>query len=221
MTSCSSILTTEWVVENSWRHSLPNSSLQENRSILHTLSGDDEKARRSQSPCSAGGKVRNHRTKEDYTGFFLTSNAEDDVKHGYGITKFHDGRLFEGVYDHGFVTEGKMTYPAEAGGFCPTYVGKFDQDGLRCGKGIYTTSTTTFLGQFRNDHQHGSGILMYHDGNESGDTSQSRRFIGNWKDGRKHGYGKEILANGTISQEGLWEEGYFVGTNPTSVHRRF
>ena len=205
-------------VENHWRRSLAGRKPLQNDLVLHTSSkGNNENSRERQSRRSAGGKVHNPSTKEDYTGFFLTSPTEANVKHGYGITAFPDGRLFEGVYDHGLMVEGKMTYPAEVGGYCPTYVGKFDRDGLRCGKGIYTTSTTTFLGQFRDDQQHGSGILIYHDGNDGVDASQSRRFIGHWKHGRKHGYGKEILANGTIAQEGLWKAGYFAG-NPGSPY---
>ena len=185
---------------------------KERNVVLHSTSTDEEdKARRRRRKCSAGGKVRNHRTLEEYIGFFLTSPTEDNLKHGYGITKFADGRLFEGVYERGIMIEGKMTYPAIGGGPSPTYVGKFDEDGLRCGKGIYTTAHNTFLGQFRLDQQHGSGILIYHDGSHSHDTSQSRRFIGHWKDGRKHGYGREILADGTIDVEGLWEAGHFVG----------
>lgn len=193
--------------------------------VTHTSSNisdstreEDDKARRRRTRCSAGGKVRNHRTQEEYTGFFLTSPTEDNLKHGYGITKFPDGRLFEGVYERGTMIEGKMTYPAAAGSTAPTYVGKFDEAGYRCGKGIYTTATTTFLGQFRRDQQHGSGILIYHDGSDGADTSQSRRFIGHWKDGLKHGHGREILANGTITQEGLWEAGRFVGAGTS--HRR-
>lgn len=191
--------------------------LSTNGVVLHSTSttsestlAEEDKARRRRRKCSAGGKVRNHRTQEEYIGFFLTSPNEDNLKHGYGITKFADGRLFEGVYERGIMVEGKMTYPATGSGPSPTYVGKFDEDGLRCGKGIYTTANTTFLGQFRLDQQHGSGILIYHDGSDGNDTSQSRRFIGHWKDGRKHGYGREILADGTIAQEGLWEAGHFL-----------
>ena len=186
--------------------------------VLHSSSNtseknreEDDKTRRRRARCSAGGKVRNHRTQEEYTGFFLTSPTEDNQKHGYGITKFPDGRLFEGVYERGRMVEGKMTYRATVGSSAPTYVGKFDEEGHRCGKGISTTATTTFLGQFRRDQQHGSGILIYHDGTNGNETAQSRRFIGHWKDGLRHGHGREILADGTIDQEGMWEAGRFVG----------
>merc|ERR1711865_896224 len=110
----------------------------------------------------------------------------------------------------------------------PTYIGKFDTDGLRCGKGIYVTTTTTFLGKFHRDERQGSGILMYHESSDDNDddndndtgcsgmasaasASHCRRFVGHWKTGLRHGHGREILANGTVHKEGLWEEGCFVG----------
>jgi hypothetical protein len=196
---------------------------------------DDEalQKRRRSKRRSAGGMVRNHRTQEEYTGFFLTVPNEENVKHGYGITKFPDGRIFEGSYEKGRMVEGKMTYPVVSstasatavvtaafqsedpskslGSSGATYIGKFDEDGLKCGKGIYTTAASTFLGQFNRDEQHGSGILIYHDGTDDADTSHSRRFIGHWKDGSRNGYGREVLADGTIAREGLWESGQFTG----------
>lgn len=127
-----------------------------------------------------------------------------------------------------------MTYPAAVAATAlaiaaapSTYVGKFDKDGLRCGKGIYITATTTFLGEFHRDEQQGSGILIYHessDGNDDGtgtgcsgmaaaaSASHCRRFVGHWKTGLRHGHGREILADGTVHKEGLWEDGIFVGS---------
>lgn len=36
-------------------------------------------------------------------------------------------------------------------------------------------------------------------------------YKGMWKDGLKHGKGKEIDSSGNIINEGFWEEGKFVG----------
>jgi len=194
--------------------------------------------RKQRQRCSAGGIIRNNRTREEYTGFFLTSSTKDNLKHGYGITKFRDGRVFEGVYDRGMMVDGKMTYPAAPTAAADTatkdlcqsrcsgatYVGKFNKEGLRCGKGIYITATTTFLGEFQRDDPQGSGILFYHnrtDGAEIGAscsgmaatdiTSNCHRFVGHWDLGLKHGYGREISVDGTVLQEGLWKEGHFAG----------
>lgn len=179
---------------------------------------------------SAGGRVRNRKTNEEYTGFFLLDgDSGNNRKHGYGRTKYADGRIFEGTYDHGVMVEGRMTYPEEkcpttGNIFQPTYVGKFDSHGLKTGKGIYTTSTATFLGDFQNDQMHGSGILIYTDTDdelvtEREDTTASddpqpktnkschgRRLVGHWKEGLRHGYGKELRVDGSVQREGYWRD---------------
>lgn len=172
----------------------------------------DQSRRRRKSHCNSAGKIRNNRTLEEYTGFFLTSPGEDNLKNGFGISRFPDGRVFEGLYDQGKMVEGKMTYPAQGQTSATTYIGKFDEDGLRCGKGIYITATGTFLGEFYKDDQEGTGIFIYHDENDGADINPAtaghhRRFLGHWKEGRRHGYGKEILADGTIQEEGSWHYG--------------
>lgn len=191
--------------------------------LLHSSSAiatskDEDTARRRLKKCSSGGRIRNNHTLEEYTGFFLASLGNDNVKHGFGITRFRDGRLFEGLYEHGRMVEGKMTYPVAYQGqsTSTTYIGKFDEDGLRSGRGIYTTATATYVGEFYQDDQEGSGILIYHDDCTDGSAMQAanpaasthcRRFVGHWKEGQRHGYGKEILADGTVFEEGLWENG--------------
>lgn len=210
--------------------------LHSSSTTLATNQEEDEKAlqkRRRSKRRSAGGMVRNHRTHEEYTGFFLSVPNEENCKHGYGITKFSDGRIFEGSYEKGRMVEGKMTFPvvsstatavalvaaafqnrnrrASLGSSGATYVGKFDEDGLKCGKGIYTTAEAIFLGEFRRDEQHGPGILIYRDGTDDADMSRSRRFIGHWKHGAKNGFGREILADGTVEREGHWEKNRFTG----------
>jgi len=193
--------------------------------VLHSsshvaASKGEDKTRRRRKKCSSGGKIRNNRTLEEYTGFFFASLGEDNVKHGFGITRFRDGRVFEGLYEHGRMVEGKMTYPVAYQGqsTTTTYIGKFDEDD-RSGKGIYTTATGTFLGEFYKDEQEGSGILIYHDDSTDGTemaaanpaaSNHCRRFVGHWKEGQRHGYGKEILADGTVHEEGLWENGLFL-----------
>lgn len=193
--------------------------------VLHSSSEiahlrEEDTTRRRRKSCNSAGKIRNKRTKEEYTGFFLTSPGEDSLKNGFGITRFPDGRVFEGLYDRGEMVEGKMTYPKgyQGQGSVTTYIGKFDKDGLRRGKAIYITATTTFLGQFHKDNQEGSGILIYHDGADCAEmvgmnpdiASHHRRFVGHWRNGVRHGYGKEILVDGTVSEEGFWEKGAWV-----------
>lgn len=150
--------------------------------------------------------IRNNRTREEYTGFFLASSStKDNLKHGYEIMKFHDGRVFGGVCDRGTMVDGKMTYPAAPTAAAATlrskdpcqnrcsgaiYVCRLEKEGLRCGKGIYISGTHTFLGTFQCDDPQGSGIIFYHDGTDGAEIRAScsgmtaincRRFVGYWE----------------------------------------
>ena len=51
-------------------------------------------------------------------------------------------------------------------------------------------------------HQNGFGKITFGNGNT---------YEGMWKDGLKHGKGKEIDSSGNIINEGVWEDGKFVG----------
>lgn len=131
------------------------------------------------------------RLGEDYTGSFL-----DNIRHGHGVTKYQDGRIFEGTYMNGVKTEGKMTYQDGS-----TYLGHWS-NGARHGRGTYTFANgSVYIGEFENDRMHGSGVLTW---------SNGKRYVGTWNDGRRHGPGKEFRPNGTISREGIWEEGNFL-----------
>jgi len=213
--------------------------------MISNIHDNKDNSIRQGRQCHVAGKVRNYRNKEEYIGFYIVSSsddqeaqendlpANDSLKHGFGITKFPDGRVFEGTYDRGAMLEGKMTYPGRknnstngtsSAGFATTYHGGFDREGRRCGRGIYTTATTTFLGEFYRDEMNGSGILMHHkkdaDINNKGNspTTRCRRFVGHWKNGKKHGKGRELLGDGTVKKEGLWEEGRFRGA--AVVHKQ-
>merc|ERR1712130_671654 len=126
------------------------------------------------------------------------------------------------------MVEGKMTY-----GDSSTYVGSFDETGARSGQGIYTTTTmsdhddyhqtkpgvtVTYCGMFVNDEMEGSGVMIYDDTknhrDEEDELSSSSsavvtKFVGNWKNGIRHGPGKEIRRDGTVRREGTWNDGKF------------
>ena len=55
------------------------------------------------------------------------------------------------------------------------------------------------LGEYKNDKKEGFGVYKWADG---------RRYEGMWKDGKQHGKGKFIMANGTL--EGNWNQGQYI-----------
>ena len=54
------------------------------------------------------------------------------------------------------------------------------------------------VGQFEDGNYHGEGTLTF----ANGDT-----YVGQWKNDKKHGLGKYILASGEVAHDGEWENG--------------
>jgi hypothetical protein len=135
------------------------------------------------------GACINRRTKEEHIGYFL-----DYVKHGHGVTKYSDGRVFDGFYNKGILAEGKLTYLDGS-----SYIGSFEND-ARNGRGTYTfPNGVVFFGKFRDD-QFLSGVLLYPNGS---------RFVGHWRNGVRHGPGKELRSDGSLIRDGIWREGCY------------
>ena len=198
------------------------------------------------------GKKKDAHTQDEYIGF-LTPNDDDNrdnvqeddkkeeenngnddvVKHGFGITRYTDGRVFEGRYEHGIMVEGKMTYKDTS-----TYIGKFDQYGLRYGRGIYTsTITTTIIQQQRHQRQQSLSLDAKRNTTSSDDddddsgistitycgnfyknemhgsgvlySNDGSKFDGRWQKGLRHGPGKEFAHDGTVRRDGIWNKGTF------------
>ena len=77
------------------------------------------------------------------------------------------------------------------------YVGEF-KDGKRNGQGTYTfVDGTTQTGEWRDEKQHGQGITAFFDG---------RKYVGEYKDHKFSGRGIFYLANGSVSQSGIWND---------------
>ena len=58
-------------------------------------------------------------------------------------------------------------------------------------------------------------IGEYKDGDRHGQGTywwaNGYKYVGEWKEGNYHGKGTEYTADGQISREGVWEEGKYVG----------
>lgn len=139
-------------------------------------------------------------------GDFYEGGLKNDHKHGEGIMKFADGRVFEGEYIRGQMIQGKMTYQDGS-----VYGGSW-VDGMRHGKGkCVFVDGSEYDGEFREGNFHGHGKMTWNDGGW---------YTGEWCDGEMHGRGKEIRPDGSLRHDGEWARGQPIRSAADSRRRR-
>jgi hypothetical protein len=139
-------------------------------------------------------------------GDFYEGGLKNDHKHGTGIMRFADGRVFEGEYIRGQMIQGKMTYQDGS-----VYGGSW-VDGMRHGRGkCIFVDGSEYEGEFREGNFHGQGKMTWNDGGW---------YIGEWCDGEMHGKGKEIRPDGTLRHDGEWSRGQPIRSANESSRRR-
>ena len=151
--------------------------------------------RRSGGDWSGFGRLTYHRTKNEtpdilyYQGGFL-----DNRKHGLGVIRYSDGRVYDGTFQLDQMGKGKMTYVDGS-----IYWGYWSEEGERHGRGKLTYSdSSVYDGEFENGSTHGHGKLTLANG---------QWYLGEWVDGKKHGIGLEVRADGNIIHEGTFCNG--------------
>jgi len=180
----------------------------------------------SKSTCMPNGKGRLEYEKEcrwyegdwihgRWTGYGRLSNGDGDFyegglkndhKHGTGIMKFADGRIFEGEYIRGQMIQGKMTYQDGS-----VYGGSW-VDGMRHGRGrCVFIDGSEYEGEFREGNFHGHGKMTWNDGGW---------YVGDWCDGEMHGRGKEVRPDGAIRHDGEWARGQPIRSATETRRRR-
>lgn len=180
----------------------------------------------SKSTCMPNGKGRLEYEKESrwyegdwihgrWTGFGRLSNGDGDFyegglkndhKHGTGIMRFADGRIFEGEYIRGQMIQGKMTYQDGS-----IYGGSW-VDGMRHGEGkCIFNDGSQYEGQFREGNFHGHGKMTWNDGGW---------YIGNWSNGEMDGRGKEVRPDGSLRHDGEWSGGQPIRSASDTRRRR-
>lgn len=139
-------------------------------------------------------------------GDFYEGGLKNDHKHGTGIMRFADGRVFEGEYIRGQMIQGKMTYQDGS-----VYGGSW-VDGMRHGRGkCIFVDGSEYEGEFREGNFHGQGKMTWNDGGW---------YIGEWCDGEMHGKGKEIRPDGSLRHDGEWSRGQPLRSANESRSRR-
>ncbi len=150
----------------------------------------------------------------DYDG----NCKKGDCENGYGEFDYADGTSYKGEWKDGHYN-GNGTYKGnESKDNDPeedyddgmhhiyynnsTYIGQW-KDGQKDGEGLYTGSGgDTYDGQWKNDKKNGKGTMEWTDG---------YKYIGDWKDDKQDGLGIFYNYDGTISQQGRWKDGKFIG----------
>jgi len=180
----------------------------------------------SKSTCMPNGKGRLEYEKESrwyegdwihgrWTGFGRLSNGDGDFyegglkndhKHGKGIMRFADGRVFEGEYIRGQMIQGKMTYQDGS-----IYGGSW-VDGMRHGRGkCVFVDGSQYEGEFREGNFHGQGKMTWNDGGW---------YVGNWSNGEMDGRGKEVRPDGSLRHDGEWSGGQPIRSVTDTRRRR-
>jgi len=124
----------------------------------------------------------------------------EDKRHGHGTLKCANGNVYVGEFKDGkFHGHGTLKYKNG-----DVYDGDF-VNGQRHGHGTFTFKAnfpismeySIYVGAFANDNFHGSGKLMYSNGDE---------YIGDFHNGQRHVYGKLTYSNGDVYQGGFKED---------------
>lgn len=123
---------------------------------------------------------------------------KNGLKDGQG-TQIKGATKYEGEWKEGYMHgHGKMTW--ESGNF---FEGEFQNNHIN-GNGymIWNTTHEKYTGHWLNDLQDGFGIQTWYE--SKGDQKfLNNRYVGEWKEGKKQGYGVFFYSNG-CSYEGGW-----------------
>mmetsp|Transcript_6264 Transcript_6264/g.9359 ORF Transcript_6264/g.9359 Transcript_6264/m.9359 type:complete len:516 (+) Transcript_6264:105-1652(+) len=125
-------------------------------------------------------------SKGRYEGSYL-----DGKRHGEGVVEYGDGSRFEGVFEHGEMIKGKMSFASGT-----VFQGEM-KNGAPDGNGIIEyASGARYKGAFVAGKKHGQGTFVAADGSH---------YEGSWTDDAVEGFGKMVYSDGRSY------EGEFVG----------
>ncbi|TGN19796.1 MORN repeat-containing protein [Leptospira idonii] len=137
-------------------------------------------------------------------GTFIASNGDKyegywhrGEKNGYGKYSYSDGSIYEGSFKRNKKSgKGRFTWPDST-----VLEGSFIE-GEPNGDTIVTLPSKVVLKGFYKDGIviNGQGIYIYDNGT---------RYIGDWKDGKRHGYGTLFSSEGAALKTGKWENDLF------------
>jgi len=136
-------------------------------------------------------------TASNKSGDKYVGEWRDNMLNGQGTETFADGTKYVGELRNGKHNgQGAFTH---ANG--DKYVGQF-KDGKYEGQGTYTfTSGEKYVGQHKENNRHGQGTYTFTSG---------KKYVGEFRDGKYNGKGTLYEANGSIINQGIWEDDKFI-----------
>ena len=159
---------------------------------------------------------------EQYIGEYA-----NDKRIGFGVLTLKSGARYEGAWVNS-EQEGFGTYYFADGDI---YAGNF-KNGKRHGQGTYTHSDgDKYIGEYIKDKNHGHGTYLFEDGDKYvGEFADGKRngqgtyifesgkkFVGGFKDGDYHGQGILFAADGSIIEQGRYENDELVAPQTVAV----
>lgn len=129
------------------------------------------------------------------TGNYYQGGFFDNMKHGLGVMKYCDGRVYDGVFMlDKLESKGKLTSTDGT-----KYWGQWSRNGAPHGRGkMEYTDGRVFDGEFNQGVRSGHGRMTFPDGSW---------YLGEWCNGEPNGLGIKVTANGDLVHEGIFSKG--------------
>jgi hypothetical protein len=143
-----------------------------------------------QGDWSGFGKLADTSTGVEYEGGFF-----DNHKHGLGLVKYPDGRVYDASFQLGKMNgKGHLTWSDGS-----KYWGHWNDDGIPHGRGKQEFSDgRVYDGEFENGVVQGHGRMTWPDGSW---------HLGEWMDGESNGLGMRVRPDGELLDEGMYCHG--------------
>eukprot|EP00980_Cylindrotheca_fusiformis_P012833 scaffold3169_cov107-Cylindrotheca_fusiformis.AAC.3 len=143
-----------------------------------------------QGDWSGFGRLTDTTTGLEYEGGFF-----DNHKHGLGIVKYPDGRVYDTSFQLGKMSgKGHISWPDGS-----KYWGHWNGDGIPHGRGKQEFSDgRVYDGEFEKGVVQGHGRMTWPDGSW---------HLGEWMDGVPNGLGMRVGPDGALLEEGMYCHG--------------
>jgi len=134
-----------------------------------------------------GAGVFEYRGDDEDGRLMYDGEWKNKAAHGYGVMRWQNGDRYEGDWSDG-LRQGKGKYTSKSTG--GKYDGEYNND-LKEGSGKYTFSNGDWYdGEWKSGVRHGHGVYVWKDKNE--------KYEGSWEAGLKEGEGKFTYASGDV-----------------------